>query len=147
MNYEKLEEELIEHEGYMPSIYLDHLGYRTVGIGHLIKKEDPEYDKPVGYKISEERVTALFIKDVNNAIKDCKKLFSNFESCPEEAQHILINMMFNLGLTRFSKFKHFKAAIELKNWEVASFEGRNSLWFKQVPNRAGQLMDKLQNVQ
>lgn len=146
MDYEKLKKELTEHEGIVSSIYLDHLGYPTVGIGHLIKKEDPEYNSPVGTKVSSERINDLFTRDVDIAIKGCKKLFSNFDTCPEDVQHILINMMFNLGSTRFSKFKYFRAAIEARKWEVASFEGRNSLWFKQVPNRAGMLMDKLQNV-
>lgn len=144
MNIEKLKKEIMDDEGYRNEIYLDHLGYPTVGIGHLITEKDAEHGKPVGTRVSGERITELFVADTNNAIKDCKKLF-DFDNLPEEVQHILINMMFNLGLTRLSKFKKFKAAIDAKDWKAASIEGRDSLWYKQVPNRARRLMDRLQN--
>lgn len=145
MNYEKLKKEIIDDEGVKYEIYLDHLGYPTVGIGHLIKKDDLEYGKPIGTKVTEKRVSELFITDADSAIKDCKKLFFNFDTLPENIQHVLVNMMFNLGYTRFSKFKNFKAAIDVRNWKKASEEGRDSLWYKQVPNRAKRLMDRLQN--
>lgn len=145
MNYKILKEEIMADEGVRYEIYLDHLGYPTVGIGHLIKKDDPEYGKPIGTKVTSERVGELFIADAESAIKDCKKLFSNFDTIPENIQHVLVNMMFNLGLSRFSKFKNFKAAIDVRDWKKASIEGKDSLWYKQVPNRAKRLMDRLQN--
>ena len=146
MNYKILKEEIIADEGVKYEIYLDHLGYPTVGIGHLIKKDDPEYGKPIGTKVTSERVGELFIADAESAIKDCKKLFNNFDTIPEDIQHVLVNMMFNLGLSRFSKFKNFKAAIDVRNWKKASVEGRDSLWYRQVPNRAKRLMDRLENA-
>jgi lysozyme len=145
MNYEILKKEIMDDEGVKYEIYLDHLGYPTVGIGHLIKPDDPEYGKPIGTKVTDKRVTELFISDAECAVKDCKKLFVNFDTIPEDIQHVLVNMMFNLGYTRFSKFKNFKAAIDVRNWKKASIEGRDSLWYRQVPNRAKRLMDRLQN--
>lgn len=146
MNYETLKKEIMADEGYSNKIYLDHLGYPTVGIGHLIKKDDPEYgSKNLGKFVTDERVTELFTLDADMAVKDCKKLFPNFDTIPEDIQHVLINMMFNLGFTRFSKFKNFKAAIESKDWKKAAIEGQNSLWYNQVPNRARRLMERLKN--
>jgi lysozyme len=145
MNYETLKKEIMDDEGVKYEIYLDHLGYPTVGIGHLIKPDDPEYGKPIGTKVTDKRVTELFVADAESAIKDCKKLFANFDTMPEDIQHILVNMMFNLGYTRLSKFKNFKAALDVRNWKKASIEGRDSLWYKQVPNRAKRLMDRLEN--
>jgi lysozyme len=145
MDYQKLKDEIAADEGYRTDIYLDHLGYPTVGIGHLILKTDAEHGKPVGTKITDARVTELFLSDIESSVKDAKKLFANFETCSDEIQRILVNMMFNLGYTRFSKFKKFKAAIESRNWKQAAIEGTDSLWFKQVPNRARRLMERLQN--
>jgi len=48
MNIEILKKELIEDEGSKYEIYLDHLGYKTFGIGHLCKATDPENDIEVG---------------------------------------------------------------------------------------------------
>jgi GH24 family phage-related lysozyme (muramidase) len=145
MDYQKLKDEISADEGYRTDIYLDHLGYPTVGIGHLILKTDAEYGKPVGTKITDARVTELFLSDIESSIKDAKKLFVNFDTCSDDIQRILVNMVFNLGYTRFSKFKKFKAAIESRNWKQAAIEGADSLWYKQVPNRARRLMDRLKN--
>ena len=40
MNLEQLQIELAADEGCKLEIYLDHLGYPTVGIGHLITEDD-----------------------------------------------------------------------------------------------------------
>jgi GH24 family phage-related lysozyme (muramidase) len=145
MDYQKLKDEIAADEGYRTDIYLDHLGYPTVGIGHLILKTDAEYGKPVGTKVTDARVRELFLSDIEGSVKDAKKLFANFETCSDDIQRILVNMMFNLGYTRFSKFKKFKTAIESRNWKQAAIEGTDSLWFKQVPNRARRLMERLNN--
>ena len=52
MDIEKLRKELKLDEGCINEIYLDHLGYHTFGIGHLITDQDKEWGKPVGTKIS-----------------------------------------------------------------------------------------------
>ena len=44
MDIEKLREQLEIDEGVVHEIYLDHLGYPTFGIGHLVTDEDPEYE-------------------------------------------------------------------------------------------------------
>jgi GH24 family phage-related lysozyme (muramidase) len=40
MNIEKLKEHLKEEEGYRNKVYKDHLGFATIGYGHLIKKNE-----------------------------------------------------------------------------------------------------------
>lgn len=42
MNIEQLRRELKLDEGCINEIYLDHLGYHTLGIGHLITDKDIE---------------------------------------------------------------------------------------------------------
>ena len=53
-------------------------------------------------------------------------------------------MMFNLGRTRLSKFKNFRAALKDKDFARAAVEGRDSLWYRQVGNRAERLMVRLE---
>jgi hypothetical protein len=55
-------------------------------------------------------------------------------------------MMFNLGRTRLSKFVKMKAALMKRDWRRAAEEGRNSLWYRQVTNRAERLMSRLEGV-
>ena len=54
--------------------------------------------------------------------------------------------MFNMGRPRLSKFKNFNAAIEEHDWSRAAVEGRDSLWYRQVTNRAERLMSRMENV-
>ena len=107
MNLDKLREELAEDEGCKYEIYLDHIGLETFGIGHLVTMDDPEYGKPVGSPITQERVQSVFRRDIAITMDDCNRMYDNFEDLPEEAQLILANMMFNLGYSRMSKFKNF----------------------------------------
>ncbi len=134
-------------EGVKYEIYKDHLGYPTFGVGHLITEEDEEYGKPVGTEISEERVQTCFDKDLNTSISECVALYGEgFHQMPAEVQQILVNMMFNMGRTRLAKFKNFRTALEAEDWKQAAVEGRDSLWYRQVTNRAERLMTRMENV-
>ena len=146
MNREQVQKQLAVDEGIVHEVYLDHLGYATFGIGHLITDKDPEQGYTVGTAISEERVTEAFQSDLDISIGECKVLFDLWDTYPGEVQEILVNMMFNLGRPRLSKFKNFKKAVDSGDWAKAGIEGRDSLWWKQVGNRAERLMVRIENV-
>ena len=146
MNRERVQEQLAVDEGVVKSVYLDHLGYATFGIGHLILEKDPEYGLAVDTPISAKRVTEAFQADLNIAISECKVRYSMWDTYPEEVQEILVNMLFNLGRPRLSKFKNFKKAIDANDWKQAGIEGRDSVWYRQVGNRAERLMVRMENV-
>ena len=57
MNLETLREQLEIDEGVKYEIYLDHLGYATFGIGHLVLETDREHGPNVGNTISKETLT------------------------------------------------------------------------------------------
>jgi len=148
MNREAVYEQLKTDEGVEYAIYLDHLGYPTFGVGHLIKESDPEHGQRVGTGVSEERVRECFEEDLETAISECNTLYGegNFEKLPAEVQEVLVNMMFNMGRPRLSGFKKFNAAIEEGNWLEAAKEGRDSRWYNQVTNRAERLMVRLEHL-
>lgn len=145
---ENIFEQLKIDEGIKYEIYLDHLGYPTFGVGHLITEDDPEYPLPVGTEIDEDRVWEVFEKDLDLYIRECYTLYGEraFEDFPTEVQEILVNMMFNMGRTRLSKFKKMNAALLEGDWQEAAKEGRDSRWYRQVTNRAERLMSRLENV-
>ena len=147
MNIEQLQKELAEDEGCKYEVYNDHLGLPTFGIGHLVTEWDDEYEKPVGTPVSEERLNSCFGKDVETTIADCKILYPNFDDLPEEAQLILCNMMFNMGRPRLTKFRKMNLAIVDEDYLEASLQMEDSRWYKQVPNRAERLVDRMANLQ
>ena len=146
MNMEKLREEMEKDEGVKYEVYLDHLGYPTFGIGHLITDDDPECGAPVGTKVDTDRVKEAFETDVEGVLSDCERLYVQFEHLPEEVQLIVANMMFNMGLTRLSKFKGMKRCVDARDWEWAADEMVDSKWYKQVTRRADRLVVRMRSI-
>lgn len=148
MNLSNLRKQLEIDEGIVHEIYLDSEGYPTFGVGHLIKQEDPEYGQPVGTPVSNERVQEAFLKDLVTAIIDVENIYGQetFYKWPQEVQEILVNMAFNLGRTRLSKFVNFKNALLLNNWGKAAYEMRDSLWFHQVGDRSFRLYSRMKDL-
>ena len=146
MNIEQLRKELERDEGVKYEVYLDHLGYPTLGIGHLITDDDPECGASVGTKVDSDRVQEAFEADVETVLSDCERLYVQFEHLPEEVQLIVANMMFNMGLTRLSKFKGMKRCVDARDWEWAADEMVDSKWYKQVNKRADRLVVRMRSV-
>ena len=146
MNINTLREELERDEGRVDAIYLDHLGYPTFGIGHLITDDDPEHGSPVDTPVSDLRVVEAFEDDVQNVLNDCEKLYVQWEHLPEEVQLIIANMMFNMGYPRLSKFKGMKRGVDDRNWNQAADEMVDSRWYNQVTKRADRLVTRMRNV-
>ena len=143
MNIDKLREEITYDEGVKYEVYLDHLGLPTFGIGHLVTKNDEEYGEDVGYSVSEQRVNKVFEEDMNIVLKDCQILYDDFDELPEECQHIIANMMFNMGRPRLSKFKGMKRGVDERDWNAAADEMVDSRWYRQVTKRADRLVNRM----
>ena len=145
-NKERVIEQLKIDEGIVHEIYLDHLGYPTFGIGHLVLESDPEHGQDVGTPVSEERCLEVFDHDLEVTVNECKVLFPDFDEKLDEVQEILINMMFNMGRTRLSKFKKFIAALNEENYDEAANQMMDSKWYNQVGNRSVRLVERMRNA-
>ena len=139
MNIEALREQLKIDEGVKYEIYKDHLGYPTFGIGHLITEDDPEHGEPDGTEISEDRVNEVFESDVATFVSESKILFPDLDELPDVAQQVIVNMAFNMGRPRLSKFKNFIAGVNDRDWTRAAEEMMDSRWADQVGARATRL--------
>lgn len=146
MNIERLKADLKRDEGIVYKIYLDPLGYKTLGVGHLVKPLDFEAQLPVGTSVSPATVDFYFEQDIALSQEDCYKLYKNFQCYPGEVKEVLVNMAFNLGRTRLAKFVNFKIALDAHDFKRAAVEGRDSLWYRQVTSRAERLMTRLENI-
>ena len=152
MDLEKLRKELEADEGRVDEIYLDHLGYPTFGIGHLITDDDPECGAAIGIKVSDDRVKEAFSSDIETVLSDCERLYEDpiggrsFGDLPEEAQLIIANMMFNMGYTRLSKFRGMKRGVDARDWNDAADEMVDSRWYNQVTNRATRLVERMRRL-
>jgi GH24 family phage-related lysozyme (muramidase) len=112
----------------------------------MVLKTDPEYGKPIGTKVTMERIDEVFEKDLDSVETDCKRLYPDFHDFPEEAQLCIGNMMFNLGLPRLRNFKNMEKQVNARNWSAAGDEAMDSRWFKQVPARAARIVKRLKSI-
>jgi len=146
-------EEISADEGKVLHTYLCSEHHKTVGIGHKVLDADAEAslyiyganddDVADDQCISEDRCYELFQEDVQVAIGGCQKIYDNWTELPQEAQHILVNMCFQLGQGGLGKFKNFKVAIEDYQWQRAALEMLDSRWAKQTPERSERLKSRM----
>ncbi len=124
--------ELIKrHEGYRSKPYKCTAGKVTIGFGRNIEDN--------GIRPDEAELMLL------NDISECEAVLCdrivNWKEHNEVRQGVLINMMYNLGWPRLSKFKKMLAAFEDKDYKLASIEMLDSKWAVQVGRRATELSD------
>jgi len=143
MNIDKLIQELILDEGYKYETYEDHLGFLTLGVGHLVLDTDPEIDQPVGTPVSEERVLECLNNDIETVCNELDRNMPWWKELGDEKMRVLANMCFNLGITRLLKFRKFLAALEAGDFETAGEEMIDSKWATQVGARATRLQRRI----
>ena len=141
MNLERLLESVKKHEGYRNKVYLDTLGKRTVGGGHLCVEDFWEDDK----EYEESFLMEILQKDLQEAIRGAKELMEEHgcADIDEIAQEIIIEMVFQLGKNGVSKFRNMWKALSEKNYIGASYEMLDSKWAKQTPNRARAMAEQM----
>ena len=133
MNMDRLLQSVKKHEGYRNKVYLDTLGKRTVGVGHLCVEDFWEDDK----EYEEKFLMTILEHDLQTAIKGAERLLKGCGILDSLAKETIIEMVFQLGETGVSKFKNMlKALKDGPDYQTAAIEMLDSKWAKQTPNRA-----------
>lgn len=119
-----------DFEGLRLKPYKCTAGKLTIGYGRNL--ED------VG--ITNTEADMLFERDFavaeSEVIRLCKEYGIDANNLIEQRFYVLTDMMFNLGYTRLSQFKKLFQALKNGLYEGAAREMMDSLWAKQVGNRA-----------
>ena len=144
MNMERLLKSVKEHEGYRNKVYLDSLGKRTVGVGHLCVEDFWEDDK----EYEEKFLLTILEHDLKSAIKSAEELCSDCPDLADLAKELIVEMVFQLGKTGVSKFRNMWKALQHDppNYERASLEMLDSRWASQTPNRAKKMSDHMRSL-
>ena len=144
MDMDRLKDSVKQHEGYRNKVYLDTLGKRTVGVGHLCVEDFWEDDK----EYEEKFLMEILQKDLQQAIRGARSLMEKHDCADidEQAEEILIEMVFQLGMTGVSKFKNMWKALAELNYVGASYEMLDSRWAKQTPNRAKAMAKTMKEI-
>ena len=134
MNIEKCKAEIKRHEGEVLEVYKDSLGYKTLGVGHLCQPNDPEYNWDIGTSVTQEVVDLYYEDDFKKHLDEAVHVYGSeqaFYDLPEDIQHVLVNMCFNLGGNRLSNFRNMLDACRKHEWERMAAEMEDSRWFIQ----------------
>jgi lysozyme len=143
MNIDRIKRDIILSEGIRHTAYKDTLNNWTIGVGHLIKLPDEEY--LIDKELTSLEVDQIFTTDLNQAIDDARK-FIDVNDIHEEAFEIVVDMSFNLGISKLMRFQKFRQALLAKQYKMASIEMLNSLWARQLPNRSKRLAKRMRGL-
>ena len=158
MKYDKdlLMQKLVAHEGMRLDVYKDTLGINTIGIGRnlddrgITKDELDWMDYPsIEYVYSDGITEADAIYLAQNDVQIVEEELLRAHPCVDRLdavrQLVLVDMAFNLGVPRLSKFKKMWAAIHEDKFDVAAKEMLDSRWANQVKSRAVKLANAMHN--
>jgi len=141
---------LIEkHEGRRKIVYKDTVGKLTIGVGWNL--DDPDSDiiashfglnladlKSGAATLTDDQINQVRDYQINEVVLAARRIFPNFDAMSPNPQAVIIDMIFDLGETRFSKFVSTIGQLKAGNWKQAAIDAGNSLWAKQVPRRAAE---------
>ena len=122
------------HEGLRLLPYRCTAGKLTIGWGRNLDDRGIDLDE----------AEYLLRKDLLLAEKDAKTFAGEgWNSLSEVRKAVLIDMAFNLGSSRLSAFKKFKASLDGRDYERAAKEMLDSRWAVQVGRRATKLSEMM----
>lgn len=112
--------------------YVDTKGHVTIGRGRNLDVTP----------LSPDEIDFLYHNDHGKALQGART-FDWFEGLDEVRQMIVVDMIFNMGLTRFKGFVMTIRAIARGDYQTAAREMQDSAWFRQVPRRAIPLVNAM----
>lgn len=107
--------------------YIDTNGHVTVGWGRNLEN---------GIRLDEAEL--MFQNDFKQTVEELEKC-SWYINQPQGVKNALINMNFNLGITKLLEFKEMIHCLQINDYKGAARAALNSLWAKQVHQRAADI--------
>lgn len=130
----KAKDQIKIDEGFSGTVYQCSAGANTIGYGRNLDQN------PL------TRVEAEFLldNDLKKVAKQAQK-FAFYQTLKPERRAVIINMIFNLGITRFNKFNKLINALFREDYEDAAKEMLDSRWANQVGARAVRLSNQMRS--
>lgn len=126
---ERLRALLIRHEGVRLKPYKDTAGKTTIGCGRNLDDMG----------ITHKEAMILLTNDIVRVYEECRQAFPWFSELTDVRKMVIIDMAFNLGLTKLRKFRQMLSALGFGRYEMAAAAMLDSTWAQQVGQRATRL--------
>lgn len=82
------------------------------------------------------------LQNLSQTIKEAESL-PVYQKLSDARKMVLVDMIYNMGLKALSGFKLFLLALGRGDWRTAARELENSMYFRQVPTRAGRKIEMI----
>ena len=148
-----LEKLLVKHEGLELAPYYCPAGDLTIGVGRNLEAiglSAEEWERlfdgginHLGSGITADFAMFLLENDIVRVRNELDARYEFFGTLDKTRRDVLIDMAFNLGIVRFSRFRRMIAAIERMDYKTAAIEMMDSKWATQVGPRAKRLADMM----
>jgi len=126
------------HEGRVPHVYQDSLGYFTVGVGHMC-------DKLKGGRLPDKIIDDLLDWDIFETTQALYKALPWVVGLDPVRRAVLTDMAFNLGITGLLGFKNTLAFVAAGDYAQAATNMLKSKWAGQVKSRAVRLAEMMRS--
>ena len=126
VNLERLTDQLIIDEGLKLKPYRCTSDKLTIGVGRNLQDNG----------ITDEEARYLLKNDIARVAGECMAEFPWFSDLTEKRREAIINLVFNMGLSKFKQFKKTISYIEQGLFELAGTELLDSNYARQVGNRS-----------
>ena len=144
-----------DHEGIRYRTYKDSRGKKTIGVGFnlqspgakkMIDSIGVNYAKVKNgsLKLNQDQIEILFEKKTEEALSGARRNIDNFDSLPKDIQLVVVDMIYNLGVTGFMNFEDVVSALSKKDYKTMAKAMWASNWRKQVGSRAEKLVQMVQ---
>jgi len=132
---ELITNQLIQNEGLKLKVYPDSKGIPTIGIGRNVRDRG----------ITKEEALYLLNNDIDSCERDLDNSLSWWRGLSQNRRLVLLDMCFNLGISRLLEFKNTLNLIRNGKYKLAAIAMLDSLWAKQVGQRAKTLSDMMKD--
>ena len=133
----ELTQQLNRDEGRRSTVYQDHLGYYTIGVGRLVDARRP------GSGLRPDEMDYLLRNDINDRIDALTRSLPWFQNLDDVRKGVLLNMAFQLGTEGLLGFKNTLAKVESGDYAAAAAMMLQSKWATQTPERAQRLSKQM----
>ncbi len=138
------------HEGWRNEVYADTVGVATIGIGHNLAQcaTANEIARLRREGATDEQIENWFIEDLARTEQELDRCFGDedwYQSLSDNRRVVLVDMCFNLGLTRLLEFRRMFGALRSGDFEHAAHEMLDSRWANQVGQRALRLSEMMRS--
>lgn len=121
------------HEGFRKRAYQDTVGVWTIGYGTNLQE----------LEIDDELATEWLYDKLRQAETSAGG-YPWFHDLNQARREVIVEMLYNLGLPRFDKFKNLKSSLAARNFVAAKADMLDSAWAGQVGERAERLAQQME---